>query len=169
MSSQRATDREPVLEPCKRILVYLPDDGTDRRLIGALRREMGVSRVDSVAVRAVGVLQATRKKGGRVWKTAHMLRRTCGKPIRNLYGRRFVKRAANWRLGSMPATGCTTLGRQQSEHVYARSVSGENIKVPCQARRRLNAYCVLPIWCAIGRRWKLRSTIHICTRQRRSN
>ena len=66
MSSQRATDREPVLEPCKRILVYLPDDGTDRRLIGALRREMGVSRVDSVAVRAVGVLQATRKKGGRL-------------------------------------------------------------------------------------------------------
>ena len=66
MSSQRATDREPVLEPCKRILVYLPDDGTDRRVIGALRREMGVSRVDSVAVRAVGVLQATRKKGGRL-------------------------------------------------------------------------------------------------------
>jgi hypothetical protein len=66
MGSQHATDREPALEPCKRILVYLPDDGTDRRLIGALRRDKGVNRVDSVAVRAVGVLQTARKKGGRL-------------------------------------------------------------------------------------------------------
>ncbi len=57
---------EVTLETCKRILAILPDDGTDRRLIKALRSEHGLSRVDTVPVRAVAALQRARTKGGRL-------------------------------------------------------------------------------------------------------
>jgi hypothetical protein len=59
-------DRVLPLEACKRIMVILPDDGTDRRLIKMLRREKGITRVDTVPVRAVAALQEAKTKRGRL-------------------------------------------------------------------------------------------------------
>jgi hypothetical protein len=65
-------DANPVKEPrlpleaCKRILVALPDDGTDRRLVEALRRDKGITRIENVAVRAVAALQTAKTRRGRL-------------------------------------------------------------------------------------------------------
>jgi hypothetical protein len=66
MGANSVTDRDLPLEACKRIMVILPDNGTDRRLIKALHRERAITRVDTVSVRAVAALQEAKTKGGRL-------------------------------------------------------------------------------------------------------
>lgn len=57
MNDVTSTARPFALHASKRIRALLPDDGTDRRLMAALRAEMGVNAADSVAVRAVSMLR----------------------------------------------------------------------------------------------------------------
>jgi hypothetical protein len=48
---------ETPLESVRLVLCVLPDDGTDRTLIRALRKERGIEVADSIACRGVSVLQ----------------------------------------------------------------------------------------------------------------
>jgi len=59
-------NRPQPLEAGKRILIVLPDDATERVLMKALRRDRNVTRVDSVSVRAIAVLQEAKTKRGRL-------------------------------------------------------------------------------------------------------
>jgi hypothetical protein len=66
MSANSKLHQPLPLQECKRILVALPDDGTDHRLIEALRRDKGVTRANTVSVRAVAALQDATTQRGRL-------------------------------------------------------------------------------------------------------
>ncbi len=66
MGINSTTDSPLPFEACKRIMAVLPDDGTDHRLIRALRLDRGITRVDSVSVRAVAMLQEAKTRKGRL-------------------------------------------------------------------------------------------------------
>ena len=53
-------------EPARRIRAILPDDGTDRRLLEGLWRDKGVTRADTVPVRAVAALLEAHTQRGRL-------------------------------------------------------------------------------------------------------
>lgn len=55
-----------LLQSGRRITVLLPDDGTDRRLIRALHDDKGITRAESVAVRAVAMLHEARASKGKL-------------------------------------------------------------------------------------------------------
>src|SRR5689334_22288652 len=53
-------------EPARRIRAILPDDGSDRHLLEGLWRDKGVTRADTVPVRAVAALLEAHTRRGRV-------------------------------------------------------------------------------------------------------
>ena len=66
MSAVRPIARLPTLQSSKRIIAILPDDGTDRNLLRALRVDRGITRADSVAIRAVAALREAKARRGRL-------------------------------------------------------------------------------------------------------
>lgn len=66
MSSAHQTVQPLTLAHCKRIIVVLPDNGTDRHLMRALYKELGITRVESVAIRAIATLREAKARKGRL-------------------------------------------------------------------------------------------------------
>ena len=53
-------------KPAKLIWCALPDDGTDKRLLHALRKEKGVTRADSIYARGVAILREAEARKGKL-------------------------------------------------------------------------------------------------------
>ena len=53
-------------KPAKLIWCALPDDGTDKRLLHALRSEKGVTRADSIYARGVAILREAEGRKGKL-------------------------------------------------------------------------------------------------------
>jgi len=66
LSSAHVVERSLTLAPGKRNVVILPDDGTDRRLIRALHKDLGITRVEAVAISAIAVLREAKTRRGRL-------------------------------------------------------------------------------------------------------
>lgn len=64
MNDTRHTDQPIPREACKLITCVLPDDGTDRKLIRALRDEKKITRANSVSCLGLPILADARAKFG---------------------------------------------------------------------------------------------------------
>ncbi len=64
MNDKRHTDQSIPREACKLITCILPDDGTEKKLIRALRDEKQITRANSTSCLGMGILAEVRTKSG---------------------------------------------------------------------------------------------------------